>query len=216
MARLTITDFRDELKARGFDGFSPTELDRYINFAYFDVARQCRWTWEKVVDNFTLAVGEYFVDLSTITRFKNLDTVVIDTPEAKAVKLEPVSDEEWKSDWLPFDLPGGMTSGTPNKYYITRNRLYVLPPVDSAGLNFVVSYWQRMEEMSGTVATPITPEDLDEVILLGAEIRCHRRARQLTFAREAFVVWLRQIQDILSEENLQLDEEFERALPDIR
>jgi hypothetical protein len=216
MARLTIVEFREELRSRGFDGFPSVDLDRYINFSYYDLARMARWTWEKTEDSFTLDAGSFFVDLGTILRFRNLDTVVREeVEEGKRYKLRPVSDAEWKRSWLPNDEAGRMAVGTPSKYYITRNRLYILPPPDTTA-NFTAHYWQFFEELSPTVTTPVTPEDLDEIILLGAEVRCHRRARQLVFAGEAHGEWRRMIDQLLSDETLMMDEELERAVPDVR
>lgn len=216
MARLTIVEFREELRSRGFDGFASVDLDRYINFSYYDLARMARWTWEKTQDEFTLAPGEYWRDLSSILRFKNLDTIAIADPDSAQKKLSPVSDAAWKNEWLPQDEAGDMAVGSPTLYYITRNRLFILPAPQTNGYRFVVQYWQAMQELGGTNDTPITPEDLDEIILLGAEVRCHRRGRQLVFAQEAQAEWRRMVNDVLSEETLQLDEEIERTVPDLR
>jgi hypothetical protein len=216
MARLTIVEFREELKVRGFDGFTSTDLDRYINFSYHDLARMARWTWEKAEDSFPLNPGEYFIDLGLILRFKNLDTVVVESPVEARHKLWPVSDEAWKTKWLPWDEVGQMPTGSPEWYYITRNRLFILPSPVSAGYTFTAQYWQYMGELTSTNATPITPEDLDEIILLGAEVRCHRRARQLVFAGEAQIEWRRMVDNLLSEETMMVDEELERTIPDIR
>jgi hypothetical protein len=216
MARLTIVEFREELRVRGFDGFASTDLDRYINFSYFDLARRARWTWEKTEDSFTLENGEYWHDLSSVLRFKNLDTITVEAPGEVRGKLWPVSDEEWKEEWLPHDDAGQMPLGSPQKYYITRNRLFILPAPEQNSHSFTVQYWQYMQELTAQNATPITPEDLDEIILLGAEVRCHRRGRQLVFANEAQAEWNRMVDNLLSEETLMVDEELERAVPDVR
>lgn len=64
MSRL---QFRDELKARGFDAFTDAQLNRYIQWAVDHINRTARWLWERQTTELTLGVGKYLIEMGGAT-----------------------------------------------------------------------------------------------------------------------------------------------------
>lgn len=214
MARMTLDNFRSELANRGFDGFQSDDLWRYINFGYREVARLTRWTWEKTSAELAFAVGDYrkelTADLPTLKEIISVGLMGDSTYTEKP--LDPLSDSEFYRDWSVRDLDSVQNHGDASYYYLTHSHLYVVPPTETAR-TVLVNYYQRITELTDAGHTPITPADYDEAILIAAEIRCHERARQPEFARDARKRLETFFDDAIAENHSQMPEQTVRVRP---
>lgn len=215
---MELADYVAELDARGFSAFTATEKNRYVNWGYFEVARRCRWTWEEGVDTFSVAPGTFYVDLSTgseLPNFKSLRTVAITTAGYEA-QLRAVGNVEFAERWQPWPLSTADERGEPEGYHIWLSRLYILPPPD-ATRSFEALYWKKPTVLSGAgaPATPITPTDYDEAIMLASEVRCHRRAKEYEKALECRAELESLYNDMLIEDTMRMEDEEDRVTPDL-
>jgi len=215
-----LADYVAELQALGFDAFQPAELETYVNRGYMYVARKSRWYWETTTDTLTLAPGAYNAQLwplgTELPYFKSLDRVYITTYNF-AGKLEPMSDEEFARNWLNIDLSQPAVRGTPSRYKVWNQFLYILSPPQTS-LDFIIHYHRRIAPMThavpGVSDLPITPPHLDEAILLAAKLRCHTRAQELTLANQASAE-LADVFDDMRDDDAEVEHEVqERAHPD--
>lgn len=212
-----LSDYVDELKARGFDGFSDIHLQTYVNRGYYHVARKRRWTWEQTTDTFTIAPGAAYVDLwptvaGELPNFRSLKALYTTTPGSEA-KLRPLADHEFFDQWLPLDLTSTSNRGEPGAYYIWQNRLYVLSP-PSAARTFMAHYWRRLSHLVNPTDQPLTPVHLDEAVLQAALIRAHQRASEPALAVYAKEELGEIFDDMEDDEAEMMDEQPERVRPD--
>jgi hypothetical protein len=180
--QMQLTDFRSELKNRGFDGFTNADLDGLINRGYFYVARKTQSYWDmKDYSGVIPANGQLLVtDTGALPGFKTVEAVYV-KKAGDYVRLDPVDDSVFRSQWLP-DYQRGST-GYPSVYYIDGNTLWVLPKVSSVtGFTIELRYNSRPAAMTADTAVPITPIDLDEIILTAALVRAHKRANEIQLA----------------------------------
>jgi len=211
-----LQDYLAELKARGFDGFSDADLTTYVNRGYNHVARRSRWYWERTDNTFTLNPGTPYIDLSPLgpfTNFRSLDRLVLETPVNYRAKLRNLSDDEFFSQFLDLDLTATVNQGIPQAYYIYRNRLYVLRPPNQA-MTFRAFYTQRVTPLVNPTDVPITPQHLDEANMIGALIRCHKRANEPTLAAIAEQDLEEYFDDMRDDEEEMMEEAQDRILPD--
>lgn len=202
-------DFVNELKARGFSGFTPDQLLQYTNWGYREVARRSRWDWLETNDDVSLAAGEYSTALSTISQFKSLRSVYALTPTSS--KLSPITRGVFLSGWLNQDL-GNATRRATTGYIIWGQLLYLLPPTDVAR-TFTVYYYQDVADLKLTTA-PISPTDFDEAILTAARWRCHIRAQEFDLANVAKQDLEDQMFRFLDQETYESEEHLDRTSPD--
>ena len=174
-----LQDYLAELQNRGFDGFTAADLTTYINRGYFHVASKSQWMWEQTTQALTIAPGASYALLSAITNFRSLDKLVVTTAGQTRV-LKPMTDERFYS-YLAKDLTLATYRSEPMGYYIYQNRLYVLPP-PATSRDFLAYYHQRVNPLVLVTDVPLTPQHLDEAIILASLIRCHRRANEPTLA----------------------------------
>lgn len=212
-----FTDFKDELKARGFDGFSDADLGTYVNRGYFHVARKRRWYWEETTDDFTIAPGATYVDLwptvaGELPNFRSLDKLYVTSAGFEA-KLRPLSDKEFFEKWLPLNLTSAANRGEPAGYYIWQNRLYVLSP-PSQSRTFTAHYHRRITPLVGPTDQPITPIHLDEAIVQASLIRVHQRSNEPSLAVIAKEELGEIFDDMEDDEEELMDEQQERVSPD--
>jgi hypothetical protein len=211
-----LQDYISELQVRGFDGFSPADLTAYVNRGYFHVARRARWSWEKATDTFSIAPGSASVQVgpngSELPNFRSLDRLVGTTSGLNRL-MKPIDDETWARDWLWKDLTQGTFRGEPERYYLDGDLLYVTPP-PLATRTFTAYYHRRVTPMTLPTDVPITPQHLDEALILGALIRCHRRANEPTLAALAEADLEEFFDDMRDDEEQAMGELLDRVRPD--
>lgn len=217
-----LADFVTELQAKGFDGFSVADLQTYVNRGYMHVARKSRWYWEETSDAFHLDPGQFSVPLwpqasGELPNFKSMDNVYITNPAGFRSKLDPVSRDDFFQQWFPLDLTSGSNRGTPDGYAVWQQNLYILRPPQVA-MDFLANYHRRVVPLStltpGVTDLPITPPHLDEAIMIAAEIRCHERAKELSFATQKRVDLEEFFDDMRDDESELVDELPDRVSPD--
>lgn len=210
-----LQDYIAELQARGFDGFSVADLTTYINRGYFHIARRSRWYWEKTDGTFVMNPGTSYIDLSPagpFSNFRSLEKLLIVTA-GKERKLRPLTDEQFFEHWLGLDLTVTANQGEPGAYYVYRNRLYILNP-PNAQRTFRAFYTQRVTPLVNPTDVPITPQHLDEAVILGALIRTHKRANEPTLAAIAESDLEEFFDDMRDDEEELMEEAQDRVLPD--
>jgi hypothetical protein len=210
-----LQDYLAELVSRGFDGYSVADQTTYVNRGYFNVARRSQWYWEETTDAFTIAPGAYTVSLwplgAELPNFRSLDKVVVTTAgQTRRLKLMD-EDDFWK--WLGFDLTQTQYRGEPYSYFVFQQKLYVLSP-PLASRDFLAYYHQRVVPLVQPTDVPITPQHLDEAILLAALVRCHKRANELTLASQMEADLEEFFDDMRDDETMMTAEEVERTSPD--
>lgn len=211
-----LSDYIAELQARGFDGFSSQDLTTYINRGYFHVARRSQWYWEQTTDAFTLTPGQYRVPLwpqasGELPNFRSLDKLVVTTATETQV-LKPLDDDKF-FPYLGQDNTLSTYRNEPTGYYIWQNYLYILPP-PVASRDFLAYYHQRMTALVNPTDQPITPQHLDEAIVLAALIRCHKRANEPTLAQLAEQDLEEFFDDMRDDEENIMGEQLDRVRPD--
>ena len=221
MARMTLTDFDNELIARGFDAFSQTTRYRYINWGYRRIARRSRWLWEQTSATKAMVPGDVgigawddAIDSShPIGYLRAITKAYITVPTSLRDKLRHVSDDEFFEQWLPLDLTNAQNRATPDGYYWWTDLLYILPP-PSQNTTIVVHYKQQVTELAGTNDVPITPPDLDEAIVTAALARCHKRANEISLYQQNIAELEEVFSDMTTDETFMDEEELERVSPD--
>lgn len=208
-----LQDYLTELRARGFDGFSTADLTTYVNRGYSHVARKSQWYWEETTDTFTVAPGSASVSLATeLPNFRSLDRLYV-TTAGQERPLTPMSDQEFFDNWLSADLTATKNRGEPDSYYLWNNNLYILSPPQSSR-TFIAYYHQRVTPLVNPTDSPITPQHLDEGILIAALIRCHKRANEIGLAQMAQADLEEFFDDMRDDEEMLMANQPERILPD--
>jgi hypothetical protein len=213
--QLQLQDYLAELVTRGFDGYSVNDQTAYVNRGYFNVARRSTWYWEQTTDQFTVNPGQFAISLwplgTELPNFKSLDKLVCTTAN-QTRRMRVMSDEEFYK-YLGMDLTQTQFRGEPYSYYIFQQQLYILSPPQAAR-DFVAYYYQRTTPLVQPTDVPITPQHLDEAILIAALIRCHKRASELTLAAELENDLQEFFDDMRDDETMLMGEEVERTSPD--
>lgn len=210
-----LADYIAELQARGFDGFSAGDLTTYVNRGYFHVARKSQWYWEETTDAFTVAPGSSFVSLwpggAELPNFRSLDKLVVTTAGSTRV-MKPLKDDDFFK-WLGRDQTLASGRNEPTGYYIYQGKLYVLPP-PQASRDFLAYYHQRVSPLVNPTDVPITPQHLDEAIMIAAIIRCHKRSNEPTLAQLAEQDLEEFFDDMRDDEEELMGEKQDRVKPD--
>jgi hypothetical protein len=200
------------LKNRGFDGFEPEDLDRYINWSYFEIARKGRWFWEDSYIDATFQPGDVYFASSAVPNFRELKEVYSIQPDREG-KLLRLSEGEFKQNWLPLDLTTPQFRAQPDSYYFLHDQLYLIPPPEVA-ITVRVFYYARVVPLVAEGDTPITPADMDEAIILGALKRTHTRANEPTQAALRDADLQAVVADMHTDEVMRDEEYQERVEPD--
>lgn len=211
MAQMTLLDFRTELIARGFDGFGTAELTRYLRWAEWQVARKFKLTWMEKETTIALNPGDFKIVRSTsLPKLKAVKFVLVTTADYEK-KLAPIEDDdEFFGEWATLNLASVDVRNEPEQYYLTGDALYILPPPVSAR-NIEVHWWGGPTGMTADNDVPQTPEDMEEAILLGAEYRCHSRARQPEFAMFSRSAFEEIFNDEVAMQEVAMDESADRV-----
>lgn len=215
-----LQDFREELNARGFDGYTPAQLNTLINRGYFYIARKFEWYWRQTTANVVIpSNGQIDVaDTGTLTGFKNIESVYVkDAPSAgKYSRIEAVNENEFRTKWWPpANESPASTQDTPEVYYIDGKILHILPLLTSPGVASVdLKYYRRPQALATDTAVSIMPVDLDEAILLAALVRCHKRANEFTNAAVATNDLDEMIDDLKDLEGTRMLDQQDRVIPD--
>lgn len=212
--KLQFQDYDAALVARGFDGFQPGERSQLINLGYRYVARKFPWSWERTSQAYTLTPGTATILVGTGLP-NGLDSIEgIDlTTDPYRRKLEPETEDRFKTKWLYLDLTNAQNQGQPAKYYYYLNSIYILPP-PQVQMQFTVYYKQYLPDMVNVTDTPVLPQVFDEIVLDAALVRAHRRAHELTLAQDAQNRVDEGLADLLQDDIWQMEELQERTLPD--
>lgn len=221
MARMTLAEFRTELTLRGFDGFEPDDLARYINWGHRHVARLTRALWEQADATAPLAVGDYDEALDVdgvgggnFPYFKSMQSVNVRT-SSDYRHLMPLQEHDFHTYWLPQDLSSSGVRGMPRWYFIWGATLFVLPPPTEA-VTLEGHYYKRATDLVEEDDTSVAPADYDEGVLLAAEIRCHQRARQWEQAAVSRAALEELFTDVLADEAATMNDRQTQIIPDRR
>lgn len=189
MPSITIAELISELKLRGFEGFSNTELTRYIDWAWREVLRKTNWEFEHKQANVVVTPPTYRIYWRDIGQpnpdqfFKDLIRLEEITEGAKK-ELEPINTNDFFDRWASQDLDNTENRGDPTEYYNHfENFIYLLPPPDTER-TYRVYYWEYVGT-AGAALDRLMLDGWDEILLCGAEARGHYRARQPEFGRLA-------------------------------
>ncbi len=212
-----LQDYIAELQSRGFDQFTVADLTTFINRGYFHVARRSRWFWEQATATIAWTPGLASVDLwpvagGQLQYFKSLDYFYI-TTSGRFQRIPPLKRSTFFERYMTMDFSDASNWGTPAGYYIEGQKLYLVRPTNVA-LTATVHFKRRPVLLVGSTDVPITPADLDEAILLGALMRCHKRAQEPTLAAITESDLEEIFDDMRDEENDRMDELQERVRPD--
>lgn len=215
--RYHFNDYKDELRVRGFDGFTDADLGTYVNRAYFAVARKSRWYWERTSSTFTVLKGSPNISLSPaiggqLPYFKSLITLMCITDDHRA-RLRVMEREDFLSNWLSQDLSLDKFTGEPAEYYEWDGALYLLP-VAKADREFIAYYHRIVPPLVQGTDIPITPPDMDEVILDAARMRAHTRSNEISLASLARTDVEEAYDDMRDQEEKRMEEEPTRVQPD--
>jgi hypothetical protein len=213
--QMTLADFRQELKNRGFDGFSDQDLNQLINRGYFYVARKTQTYWDS--KDFSAPVpadGKLSVlDTGAINGFKSVEAVYIKNGD-KYERLDPIDDSLFRERYVP-EYQRGASAGQPSVYYIDGNTLWLLPKMNSVGSATVeLRYNSRPTPLTADGMVPITPVDYDEVIMLSGLIRAHKRANEMQMAIVVQADLDEAFDDIRDLEQTRMRDTQERVTPD--
>jgi hypothetical protein len=58
VAGITLDELTIELQQRGFEGFLPSDLHRYLDWGFRKIARMANWDWEQTIAIITQNVGD--------------------------------------------------------------------------------------------------------------------------------------------------------------
>lgn len=154
-------------------------MDRYINWAYYEIARKSRWFWEQSQIDVTMTGSEAGVSLSVLGNVKEISQVDVIT-SGQSRKLTEMDDDVFFNTWLPHGdelWSDASLRSEPSQYYLFDETLYFLPPPRSTR-KYRVYYYSYVKPLVADSDKPITPADLDEAITLGAAKRCHIRVNE--------------------------------------
>src|SRR5262245_37461088 len=163
--KMTLRNFIDELKERGFDGFTDIQLTKYINRGYFAVAKKSRWEWERQTVTFTVNAGVPFVDIPCTTQswlpyFRSLERIY-KTTTGHSGKMEIFQEQDFYENWLGQDYSQQNLWNEPSRYFIYDEKLYLLSPC-AQQRTYVATYILRPVPLASDLDQPITPSHLDE------------------------------------------------------
>lgn len=210
---MTLADFDAELVARGFDGFTPAQRYRYINWGYRGIAKRYTWYWEQTTSTFNVNPGDAPASLATVMpSFRSLNALLVTTNNYRR-SLDALDDERFFNNYLPLDLQSAANRGEPQWYYIYNTKLYLLPP-PNATRAFEAHFKQRIPDLVNPADTPITPVHLEEAILLASIARCHKRAQEVGLAQVAQMDLEEFLDDMRTDEELIMAEQLDRIQPD--
>lgn len=211
-----LQDFDAELVAHGFDRYPVQQRYNYINFAVRDIARQFQWVWEINTVQKAVAPGTPYLTLTgaapDITNFSSVEYVTLVTDPYRR-QLKTMSEDLFVKQWLSRDLTAAVNRSVPSRYIVFANRLYIIPPTQAA-LTFEIQYRQTPVDMAGLTDVTLLPHDFDELIVLAALERCHRRAKETNAEAEVKAKQGEIINDMLSGETWVDPHRPTRTIPD--
>jgi hypothetical protein len=212
---MQLVDFRTELINRGFDGFLPADLNVLVNRGYFFIARKVPWYWGMA--NYSVAVpttGQIAVtDVGNILGFKSVEAIYLKRTATSYERLHALTEGEFRDSYLPGYQEGDR--GDPAVYYVDGVTLWVLPAPSSAGTKTIeLRYNKRPAALTADTDVPVTPVDYDELILLAALSRAHKRANEINLAMIVEQDLQEAFGDMLDLESTRMQDQQERVLPD--
>jgi hypothetical protein len=214
MAKMSLTDFITELNRRGFDGFDPGDLTRYVNFGYRKIGRLTKWAWEQAdLSPVTVQPGSYRLSLQNdISTVKSVIAIVCTTSTFEA-RLNALTDTEFYDNWAAYDLTSSQIRGEPDSYWLGSTHLYILPPPMAARTYTITAEQKLTELVQNSNEVLVTPDEYDEAVLLAAEEHCHVRARQPQFADVNRKLIQDFFDDALADDTTRSGDLLERVVP---
>jgi hypothetical protein len=215
---MTRAELRSELQNRGFDGFLTTDLDRYINWGYFDLARRLRLPIMDVAPSFTLNQGQYRQAMATLSPpIKSVRRIIITTDGSEQMLTGMAEEEFWKS-YAPqgFVDPSNVMSSTwtttaPEWYYVYQGYIIILPAC-AAQTVFTVESWQQVTAMTSDSDVHLIPEDSEELLLTAILRICHTRANEPDLAGQKLAELEIKIKDVQDDEAFTQEDLPERTV----
>lgn len=209
---MTLDEFKAELRARGFDGFGDTDLTRYVNFAGRDIARLTRPMWEQQVWSVTLSAGASTVAFTDLPQIKSVDRVYGTTTGYRR-KLTALDENTFFQQWMPQDLTQASNRSEPYAYYVWHNEVWILPPAQN-DRGFDIHGRAKWTDLAVGTDLPVTPVELDEMILLATLVRCHSRSQEPDRAMDSMAQLQALIDTVADIDDTTMYEEPERTEPD--
>jgi hypothetical protein len=218
LPKMNRAEIRTELKNRGFDGFLDTDLNRFINWGYFDLARRIRVREIETASPFTLTPGAYRQSLSALSPPAKAIRSVVVTTDGFEHPLTPMDEKPFWRSWAEegFGVEGSTIAtehqGEPQQYYIYDGALIVMPAPETTR-DFLVSGWDRVTELTADSSIYALPMEYEEALLIACQKQCHRRANELERARQAEGDLRVIVEDIINESAFtesELQEQVER------
>jgi hypothetical protein len=209
---MTKAELRTELQNRGFDGFLTTDLDRYINWGNFDLARRLRLPIIEVAPFFTLTQGQYRYAMSALTpQIKSVRRLIV-TTDGNERQLNPLSEQEFWRSYAPVgfvDPSNAMVndwqSTVPEWYYVYQGYIIVVPAV-AGTLTFQVESWQQVTALVQDSDVHLIPEDSEELLITAILRICHTRANEPDLANGKLAELELKIKDVQDDESFTMEE----------
>lgn len=217
--KFNLGDFVEDLRARGFDGFSYEDLRRMVNRAYFAVAKKSRWEWERAQVTFAITPGQANVNVdcvagSTLPYFRSLERLYKVKSETTAgMKMEIMREDDFFENHLGQDYTQQNLWSEPTRYFVHADQLWLLAPPTYAR-SFVAYYFRRPVALIVDTDYPITPQHLDEAIIDASRVRAHTRASEPGLAVSARSDLEEAFDDMRDDEEEDMHELQERVTPD--
>lgn len=182
MPQMTRAEIRTELNNRGFEQDS-ADLNRYINWGYFDLARRLRVSEIESSVEFSLNAGEYRQSLAGLSNpQKSVRSLSVIT-SGQRFKMDPITEREFWNDWVPggfaqvgATIPSEYT-GEPDRYYIFEMAVIVMP-CPTALRNFLIMGWDRVAELDNDSDSHILPVEYEEGLIIAITKQCHLRSNE--------------------------------------
>lgn len=220
MASLTRDGFVTELKARGWDRYTDTQLQKYVDWALQEVYRRGQFpafqadSYSGSIDptvNSDITFGT--IGSAQADRIVSVDRVLFKDTAGKAFNLIPATERFYREVMLPnyatTTVAAGRVVGFPEYYYVY-DRAIKLYPIPDQTYNFFAYSKERDTTFASGAATSGLDEPFDAAILAFAEMICNRRARDFEAMAVAESIGMDIIQLEMANSNLVYAEEYPR------
>jgi hypothetical protein len=219
--KMTITEYKEEIRARGFDGYTSAELEGMLYRAFLYIARKFPWYWRETTITVAYPTdGSYDLQVHENTNgigIRAVEAVYLTKyPSASSrIRLEALTKGEFWDVYFR-DLSAGV-KGTPEAYFVNENQLHALPLLSPVGAAQLDIHFLR-KPASGGISIETThldcPVEWEEAIIDATLVRCHRRANEISLAQVKQAEVNEFLDDMQDETNSRLDDQQDRVLPD--
>lgn len=167
---------RDELNTMlgGRTDVSAAELNRWLNFAYIDLASSLELDELKASLSFNTVAAQAIYSLPNAVRaVRNLALQDNTNLVTGGHDLRKSTLQEFRKSIT--------RNGTPREYF-RENRLLVLYPTPDAASTLLLDFWLRPQNLVGDNDSPILPREWHEVIIKNARSKAHSALREFESA----------------------------------